>query len=89
MHEASIVALVVPLISAIATIITVVVSNRSNDKVQDALLKAQLSDLKNDLCRIEDKLEEMNDLAKLVYCAEEKISVLEQRVKSCEEKMKN
>ncbi len=87
MHEATIVALVVPLISAIATILSVIISNRSNAKVQEAKYAAQMDDLKKDLKRIENKLEEYNGLNVRMYEAEEQISVLEQRVKHCEEKL--
>lgn len=87
MHEATIVALVVPLISAFATILSVIISNRSNAKVQDARYAAQMDDLKKDLKRIENKLEEYNGLNVRMYEAEEQISVLEQRVKHCEDKL--
>lgn len=87
MHEATIVALIVPLISAFATIISVIISNRSSAKVQDAKYVAQMNELRKDLKRIETKLEEYNGLNVRMYEAEEQISVLEQRVKHCEEKL--
>lgn len=46
-----------------------------------------MNELRKDLKRIEAKLEEYNGLNVRMYEAEEQISVLEQRVKHCEEKL--
>lgn len=85
MHEATIVAIVVPLISAIATIVSVILSNRSSEKVRDAKAEAQMADIKKDLKRIEVKVNEYNGLNQRMYAAEEKISVLETRIDHLEE----
>ena len=85
MHEATIVAVVVPLISAIATIVSVILSNRSSEKVRDAKAEAQMADIKKDLKRIEVKVNEYNGLNQRMYAAEEKISVLETRIDHLEE----
>lgn len=85
MTEGAIISLVVPLISAIATIITVVITNHSSTKVQEARMDAQMNDLKKDIQRIEKKLEEYNGLNIRMYEAEEHISVLDQRMKHIED----
>lgn len=85
MTEQAIIAIVVPLISAIATIVTVILTNRSSAKVQDARMEAQMADLKKDIQRIEKKLEEYNDLNVRMYKAEGTIKVIDQRLKHIEE----
>lgn len=87
MTEGAIVAIVVPLISAVATIVTVILTNHSSAKVQEARMDAQMADLKKDIKRIEKKLEEYNGLNVRMYEAEEKISVLEQRVEHVEKRL--
>lgn len=85
MTEQAIIAIVVPLISAIATIVTVILTNRSSAKVQDARMEAQMEDLKKDIQRIEKKLEEYNNLNVRMYKAEGTIKVIDQRLKHIEE----
>lgn len=50
-------------------------------------MDAQMADLKKDIKRIEKKLEEYNGLNVRMYEAEEKISVLEQRVEHVEKRL--
>lgn len=84
MTEAAIVSILVPLISAIATIVTVILTNRSNAKVSAAKIDAEIGELRKDIQRLEDKLEEYNGLNKRMYEAEEQLSVVDQRLKHIE-----
>lgn len=87
MHEGAIIAIVVPLISAVATIVSVILSNRSSDKVRETKYQSQMDEIKKDLRRIENKVNEYNELNQRMYAAEEKISVLETRIDHVEHKL--